>query len=468
MDSAKLLISCVGENDELFTSEVLLLFKTIKKFGGNLAANAILVANFVKSIDPTVKQNLEHMGVKVRIVEPAEHARETTSNKIRMLEMDDDYDYDVLIALDCDTAIVRDFSSEINPQFFQAVPSDFWVPQWQKLFSYFNLELTPERFNTTKRNIIPYFSAGVLSIPKQYVKRLRKSWGEHILRLFEYCHSYWLDELTNQTYFFEELALSLAIEKEKIPLKLLTLEMNFSVLGMDPYFRATRPPGPVHILDLQPDNMSPFIIHYHHLYNIDGSLIKTGYKIPDLAIESINELLLDSEANNHIITKKYSESKQQIHIAKDVKVLQKVSLAKQKLIEQRERWLKLRDYWLKRALKDVDVLQNINLGHQKTIEERDAQLKRAIKDVEILQNINLGHQKTIGVPKKNQKEIEEKDPNLNQFQQLIAQNKQLDIEIGRLLRDIDAIHHSISWRMVTPIKKHYDRIFRKVKKKNQY
>src|SRR6188472_800738 len=148
-DDTKLLISCVGENDELYTAEVLLLFKTIKKFGGNVAANAILVANFVKSIDPTIRQNLEDLGVKVRIVEPAEHARETTSNKIRMLEMDDDYDYDVLIALDCDTAIVRDFSSEINPQFFQALPSDFWVPQWQKLFSYFNLELTPERFNTT-------------------------------------------------------------------------------------------------------------------------------------------------------------------------------------------------------------------------------------------------------------------------------------------------------------------------------
>src|SRR6188472_727694 len=195
MDSdAKLLISCVGENDELFTSEVLLLFKTIKKFGGNVAANAILVANFVKSIDPTVKQNLEHMGVKVRIVEPAEHSKETTSNKIRMLEMDDDdYDYDVLIALDCDTAIVRDFSSEINPQFFQAMPADMdllTVPQWQKLFSYFGLQIPPERFNTTRKTIITYFSSAVMSIPKQYIKRLRNRWDEYFFGLFEYCKSF--------------------------------------------------------------------------------------------------------------------------------------------------------------------------------------------------------------------------------------------------------------------------------------
>jgi hypothetical protein len=413
---AKLLISCVGENDELYTAEVLLLFKTIKKFGGNVADNAILVANFVKSIDPDIKQSLEDLGVKVRIVEPFDTRVPPTSDKIRMLEMDgddDEYDYDVLIALDCDTAVVRDFSSQINPQFFQAMPADtnmdiLTVPQWQKLFSYFGLQIPPERFNTTRKTIIPYFSSAVMSIPKQYIKRLRKSWAEYILRLLEYSHNVGLDELTSQAYFFDELALSLALQKEKIPLNILTLEMNFSVQSMGSYFRATRPLGP----DLQPDNMLPFIIHYHHKYDIDGSLTKTGYKIPDLAIEQVNELLLNS--NTNYITKK-SESKQ-IPISKDVKVLQKVSLGKQKVIAERERWMKINKYWLKQAVKDVEILQNINLGHQKTIEEKDkqimqlnesikiidSQLKHAIKDVEILQNINLGHQR----------EIEEKDNKL--------------------------------------------------------
>src|SRR3569833_3266136 len=124
-DDTRLLISCVGENDALYTSEVVLLFKTVKKFGGKAADNAILVANFVNSIDPTIIQSLEDMGVQVRIVGPAEHAKETTSNKIRMLEMDDsEYDYDVLIALDCDTVVVRDFSSQIDPGYFQAMLAD--------------------------------------------------------------------------------------------------------------------------------------------------------------------------------------------------------------------------------------------------------------------------------------------------------------------------------------------------------
>ena len=99
-------------------------------------------------------------------------------------------------------------------------------------------------------------------------------------------------------------------------------------------------------------------------------MTKTGYKMPDLAIEQVNELLLNSDTN--YITKK-SESKR-ILISKDVKMLQKVSLGKQKIIEQRERLIKARDRQLKQALKDVDVLQNINLGHQKIIEEKDNQI----------------------------------------------------------------------------------------------
>jgi hypothetical protein len=79
--------------------------------------------------------------------------------------------------------------------------------------------------------------------------------------------------------------------------------MNFSVQIMNSYFRATKLPGP----DLQPDNMSPFIVHYHHKYDTKGLIMKTGYKLPDLAIEQVNEPILNSDTNH--ITKK-SESKQ--------------------------------------------------------------------------------------------------------------------------------------------------------------
>jgi hypothetical protein len=396
-DDTRLLISCVGEDDALYMAEVLLLFKTIKKFGGKVA-DGILVANFVKSIDPTVKQSLEDLEVEVRILEPFD-TRNPLSNKLRMLEMDD-YDYDVLIALDCDTAVVRDFSSQINPHFFQAMPvaSDVTVQQWQKLLSYLKWDFPPGSFNTEKRTIFPYFNSGVMSIPKQYVKRLRKTWGEYILRLFE-AQELWraTNTVDQTTYSFEEMALSLAREKEKIPLKLLPLAMNFVVYvsSVKNHFKAKYGSDIQSIPESEmPDNILPFILHYFHSYDTNGLIMKTGYKMLDLALQQVNELL---DETNHI-TKQFDS--QRIHPYRIH--LQKVILSKEKLIEQKERVIKVLysdiirvKADLKRAIKDVEILQSINLGHQKAIEEKDAQLKRAIKDVEILQSINLGHQKAI-------------------------------------------------------------------------
>ena len=72
-----------------------------------------------------------------------------------------------------------------------------------------------------------------------------------------------------------------------------------------------------------------------------------------------------------------------------------------------------------------------------TIEEKGTELKKALLDLEMLQIINLDHEKT----------IEEKD-----------------VELRRLRCEIDAIHNSISWRTLTPIKKYYELIFQVNKK----
>jgi Domain of unknown function (DUF4915) len=152
-------------------------------------------------------------------------------------------------------------------------------------------------------------------------------------------------------------------------------------------------------------------------------------------------------------------------ISGDIEV-QDINLRNQKTIEEKDNQIsqlmnsiKIIDAQLKDALSDVVVLHNINLGHQKAIEEKDNQisqlmnsqlkesvneekhteLKKALRDVETLQNINLGQQKTIG----------EKDAAL----------KEAIKELQRLRHEIDAIHNSISWRTLTPIKQRYDRIF---------
>ncbi|QGS69234.1 hypothetical protein CV093_15635 [Oceanobacillus sp. 143] len=171
-DSPKLLITCVGEDIPKFHFRILALFKTINQFGGKLAKEK-LVANFVKSVDKDVKLELERIGVDVRIVQPFD-SRSPHCNKIRLLEIEDECD--VLVALDCDTVVVRDFYKEIDQNFFQAKPVNndpLTIDQWKYMFSYFELELPDQRVTTTgiKQNkTVPYFNSGVLSIPKTYIK----------------------------------------------------------------------------------------------------------------------------------------------------------------------------------------------------------------------------------------------------------------------------------------------------------
>ncbi|MBU8879973.1 hypothetical protein BGM26_13390 [Bacillus sp. FJAT-29790] len=270
----KILISCVGENTEKFNFRVLTLFKTIKKFGGKLA-EANSVANFIQSVDPDVKNALQNMGVKVNIVEPFIQGY-PYANKLRMLEMKEDYD--VLIALDCDLVIANDFSREISSNFIQACPpySDpLTIEQWENLFSYFGIKLPSERYDLLGSNYetIPYFNSGVVTIPRIYKDRLLSSWEKYIKALLK------LEHLSKVRTFTDQIALSLAIADEGIPFKPLPIEMNFTIHNkLHPKFH--------------PDKIDPYIIHYHNRVFLKKRLIrKSGYEKTDHIIKKINSYI---------------------------------------------------------------------------------------------------------------------------------------------------------------------------------
>ncbi|WP_394235927.1 hypothetical protein [Niallia oryzisoli] len=278
--SPRLLISCVGEDTSPYHRKILNLFKTIKVFGGELG-NEKLVANFVGSIKKDVKTKLEDIGVNVRIVQPFD-SRSPHCNKLRMLEMEDDYD--VLIALDCDTVVVRDFTREINPKFFQAKPVNndpLSIRQWEGLFSYFNLDCPKKRVETTgvKQLVtIPYFNSGVLAIPKKYVSQLRDAWGKYARLLMDNYHK--MGQIGKYKYFADQHALSLALADQKIPYKEFPVEMNFSTpIKMKPKFL--------------PHKMHPYILHYHKYVLNNGLLMKTRFKYatPNSYIGKVNRFL---------------------------------------------------------------------------------------------------------------------------------------------------------------------------------
>lgn len=272
----KILISCVGENTDKFNFRVLTLFQTLKKFGGELA-QAKSIANFVGSVDPVIELELNKIGVKVNIVEPFIPGY-PYANKLRMLQLDEEYD--ILLALDCDLVITKDFSKEISTEYVQACPpymDPLTIDKWESLFSQFALEMPTQRYRLfgSYRQTIPYFNSGVVTIPKMYSEKLLLSWEKYILALLE------LESLSNVRTFTDQIALSLALADEQIPFKQLPIEMNFPIHNR------------IHPL-FHPEKVDPFIIHYHNRVTNQKLIKKTNYKKTNRHIAKVNSFLRNS------------------------------------------------------------------------------------------------------------------------------------------------------------------------------
>ncbi|MCI4621431.1 hypothetical protein AT960_11195 [Priestia megaterium] len=266
----KLLITCVAENNPEFHFRVITLFKTLKEFGGNLA-NAKLLANFVNNIDRKISNQLKSMGVSVRIVKPYHKKLQRHCNKIRMLEIDEDYD--VLIALDCDTAITRDFSSEISTNSIRRCDSlldPLEIHEWEYLYKYFNLTM-PLNENEIHAN------SAVLFIPKKYVKDLKDIWlyYSYLVNDSFFSNDYW-KKFGQYKYYTDQFALSLALANQNIKVNLLPAEFNIHINGSYSSWA---------------DQLHPYILSYHHNITDDWKLKTTGMSVPDKYIKEVNNIL---------------------------------------------------------------------------------------------------------------------------------------------------------------------------------
>lgn len=266
----KLLITCVGENNQTFHFRVITLFKTIKRFGGNLA-NAELLANFVDNIDKEVYKQLKSMGVNVNIVKPYDKKLQRHCNKIRMLEIDQDYD--ILIALDCDTAVTRDFSSEISTENLRRCDSlldPLNLNQWRYLYDYFNVAMPDD-----EKEI--HANSAVLFIPKKYVNGLRDAWLHYsnlVSKTF-FSNKEWTD-IGQHKYYTDQFALSLALSDQQINVDLLPAEFNIHINGSYQSWA---------------EELHPYILSYHHNVTDDWKLKTTGMKIPDQYIRKVNNMV---------------------------------------------------------------------------------------------------------------------------------------------------------------------------------
>ena len=100
--------SCVAENGDRWYQEAHNLVLSIRRFGGGLST-APVVVNFVDAVEPRYESGLAELDAEVRVV-PRFDRRTPASNKLRMLELADTHQFDVLLAIDTDTLVVGDVS----------------------------------------------------------------------------------------------------------------------------------------------------------------------------------------------------------------------------------------------------------------------------------------------------------------------------------------------------------------------
>ncbi|CAI9086715.1 hypothetical protein A7K93_00385 [Candidatus Methylacidiphilum fumarolicum] len=278
--NTNVLIACVAENNEEHYIKCKILFKSLRRFGGCLAKSAAVVC-FVNSIRPEYQKAFQEMDVEVEIIKPF-NTQYPHTNNLRIFEIQKKYDY--LIVLDNDIVIARDFSSYISSSHVLAkidyhdYLSLFSLEDYMQLFKYFNLEMPSKTYNTESHDKLtyPHYNVGVMIIPKIYVDIIRKEWANCINDLIRVYPK--LKTIEKQSYYTDEIAFSLMLQKTKIPIEPLPISMNFqTAYPIHPYYN--------------PDEIDPYIIHHHDRIDKQGKLLLSNYKKANEVILKINEIL---------------------------------------------------------------------------------------------------------------------------------------------------------------------------------
>jgi len=273
VQSKKIAIVCQVPAEEPFTKEAEYLFRSINAYGGKLA-KAEKIACFPKPASDETISSLEKLGVKTRLVEPVD-SRCVYANKIQMLGFSEEVDFDVLVALDTDIIILKDFSNLIDEKKIRALRDDvdpLGLDNWKILFEHFGLKLPNERFHTYKdwKKTIPYFNNGVLFIPQPYVSQLYKIWKSYTIKLLDAYEKFPIIS-RYYPYYIEQYSFTLAVHGGEFSYSPLSLEMNF----------------PTHVSlhkNCKIKDINPFLIHHHHRISKLGNVRNCYY-------ENINKCL---------------------------------------------------------------------------------------------------------------------------------------------------------------------------------
>lgn len=275
----RLLLTCVTEGAPEWLDRVESLLISVRGLGGRLAG-APFVVSVVGDPDPESWARLERHGARVRPV--AAIAGNGMANKIRMLELAAEEDFDVLVGLDCDVVVVDDCSERIPASAVGAKPADhgrLGDRDWERLYATVGLAAPAKtlRATSTGRAIPPYFNSGVITVPKEMCEPLMGAWSE--------CYALvsaaierdpdWLPR--NLHWLAEQSSFALAVARAGLPYEALPIALNY----------------PTHVevhSSAVTAGDAPAILHYHREVDSDGFLLSPREPAAAAAADGFNAL----------------------------------------------------------------------------------------------------------------------------------------------------------------------------------
>jgi hypothetical protein len=235
------------------------------------------VAQFIGDVHPTYVSRLDNLGAEVHVAEPIDD-RSAYANKLRMLELADHRDFDVLLALDCDIVFVGDVSSWISDERFGAKPADYDYAspaEWNLLFSRLGMA-HPARTTvatSTGRPMIPYFNSGVMFVPRRICGELRTTWKNSLAEI--YACSDAEPSVLPFPMVADQVALACAIQRSRTPYTLLNIGLNF------PTHTAVNRKVLAAVTDIQ-------VLHYHANADPEGLLYRAKCALANPYIDKYN------------------------------------------------------------------------------------------------------------------------------------------------------------------------------------
>jgi hypothetical protein len=271
------MFSCVTENTESWFTKVQNLVLSIREFGGSQSHAPILV-NFVDGMESRFARWLSGYDVAVRVVEPVDPVIRYT-NKLRMFELPEEVEAEVLVAVDCDVVVLGDIGEFLSSESIGAKPADRDMlsdSQWRRIFGALDIAPPARTFVTTSfaQRTYPYANSGVLLVPRHLCTELLSNWTRYVRTLEKVYRS--ADDLALRRKYTDQIALTCALAAGRFPVRPLPVTMNM------PTHINIRP-------KLVPSLDDVRIVHYHGGLDDQGFLRECRYPAVNRRLDLFNQ-----------------------------------------------------------------------------------------------------------------------------------------------------------------------------------